>query len=135
MIVVFRLYSGEEIIGRLTAETDEEFDNLEYYELMEPMWIVPTEGGSMKLRDACMLALNEALIFHPESIITCYKPIENLINYYKKASAYSSEIARESIANQIDLATYELEQMLREEKEYAANIGEVLRKITGSKLH
>lgn len=135
MIVVFKLYSGDEVIGRLDAETDEEFDNLEYYELKDPMWIVPTEGGAMKLRDACMLSLNEGLIFHPESIITCYKPIVSLINYYNKASTYSAEFTRESIANQIDLATYELEQMMQEEKEYAAKMGAALRKVTGSKLH
>ena len=135
MIVVFRLYSGEEVIGKLDVETDEEFDNLEHYELMDPMWIVPTEGGAMKLRDACMLSLNQGLIFHPEAIITCYKPIPNLVNYYKKANVYSVEFARESIANQIDFATQELEQMMQEEKEYIAKMGDAIRKMTGSKLH
>ena len=135
MIVIFRLYSGEEIIGKLNVNTDEEFDNLEHYELFDPMWIVPTDGGAMKLRDACMLSLNEALIFHPESIITCYKPIDNLINYYQKACRYSVDFTRESIASQIDLAAQELDQMMQEEKEYIAKMSATLRKITGSKLH
>lgn len=135
MIVVFKIISGEEIIGKLECETDEEFDNLEHYELIDPMWIVPAEGGAMKLRDAVMLSDNTALIFIPETVITCYKPTINLINYYKKASLYSAEVARDSIGSQIDLATYELDQMLLEEKEYASKMGEALRKITGSKLH
>jgi len=135
MIIVMKLISGEEIIGNLACETDEEFDALEQYELMEPMWIVPTEGGAMKLRDACMLSENQGLIFVPECIITCYKPSESLVNYYNKASRYSIDFTRESIASQIDLATYELDQMMQEEKEQMAKLGEVLRKITGSKLH
>lgn len=135
MITVFKLISGEEIIGRLECETDEEFNSLDQYELIDPMWIVPTDGGAMKLRDAAMLSENSALIFVPECIITCYKPSVSLINYYNKASEYSTQYTRESIANQIDLATYELDQMIRDEKEYAAKMGDILRKMTGSKLH
>lgn len=135
MITVFKLISGEEIIGKVECETDEEFNALEQYELIDPMWIVPTEAGSMKLRDAVMLSENSALIFVPECIITCYKPSISLVNYYNKASEYSTQYTREMINNQIDLATYELDQMIRDEKEYASKMGEVLRKITGSKLH
>lgn len=135
MIVVFKLVSGEEIIGRMVCESDEEFDTLEMYELFDPMWIVPNDYGAMKLRDALMLSENISLIFNPGDVITCYKPIKNLVNYYKRASEYSTDFTRESIASQIDLATYELEQMMQEEKEQIAKLGDVLRKITGSKLH
>lgn len=135
MIVVFKIITGEEIIGKLNCETDEEFDALENYELIDPMWIVPTEAGSMKLRDACMLSENQGLIFVPECIITCYKPTINLINYYNKASTYSAEFTRDSIASQIDIATYELEQMMRDEKDYADKMSEIIRKFSGSKLH
>ena len=135
MKLVFKLISGEEIIGTLACETDEDFDKLEQFELMEPMWIVPSEGGAMKLRDACMLSENDGLIFVPECIITCYKPSINLINYYLQACEYSKTFTRAGIGAQIDLATIELEQMMHEEKREEAKMGELYRKLTGSKLH
>jgi hypothetical protein len=135
MKLVFKLISGEEIIGTLACETDEEFDKLEQFELMDPMWIVPTEGGAMKLRDACMLSENDGLIFVPECIITCYKPSINLVNYYLQACEYSKTFTRAGIGAQIDLATIELEQMMHEEKREEAKMGELYRKLTGTKLH
>jgi len=135
MKLVFKLISGEEIIGTLACETDEEFDKLEQFELMDPMWIVPSRDGSMKLHDACILSANDGLIFVPECIITCYKPSTNLINYYLQASEYSKTFARDGIGAQIDLATIELQQMMQEEKEQETKMGEIYRKITGSKLH
>jgi glutaredoxin len=135
MKLVFKLISGEEIIGTLACETDEDFDKLEQFELMDPMWIVPSEGGAMKLRDACMLSENDGLIFVPECIITCYKPSINLINYYLQACEYSKTFTRAGIGAQIDLATIELEQMMHEEKREEAKMGELYRKLTGSKLH
>lgn len=135
MIVVFKLLSGEEIIGRMVCETDEEFETLEMYELFDPMWIVPNENGAMKLRDALMLSENLSLIFNPGDVITCYKPMQSFIDYYSRACEYSINFTRASIATQIELATQELEDTMREEKEQAAKFGEVLRKITGAKLH
>jgi hypothetical protein len=135
MKLVFKLISGEEIIGTLACETDEDFDKLEQFELMDPMWIVPEKGGAMKLRDACILSENDGLIFVPECIITCYKPSINLINYYLQASEYSKTFARDGIAAQIDLATIGLQQMMQEEKDQEIKMGEIYRKITGSKLH
>ena len=135
MIVVFKIISGEEIIGTLPCETDEEFDKLEQYELIDPMWIVPSENGAMKLRDACMLSANDGLLFVPECIITCYKPSVSLTGYYLRVSEYSKNVTRESIGAQIDMATMELEQQMKEEKEYISKMSEALRKITGSKLH
>jgi hypothetical protein len=135
MKLVFKLISGEEIIGTLACETDEEFDKLEQFELMDPMWIVPSKDGAMKLRDACMLSENDGLIFVPECIITCYKPSINLVNYYLQASEYSKTFTRDGIGAQIDMATLELQQMMQEEKEQLAKMGEVYRNLTGSKLH
>jgi hypothetical protein len=135
MIAVFKLISGEEIIGRLEVDTEEEFDALEQYELHEPMWIVPSDGGSMKLRDALMLSENTSLIFIPECIITCYRPSIPLISYYKRASEYSTNFTRETIDIQIEMATQDLVQVMNEEKEQAAKAAELLRNITGSKLH
>jgi len=135
MKLVFKLISGEEIIGTLACETDEEFDKLEQFELMDPMWIVRSKDGAMKLRDACMLSENDGLIFVPECIITCYKPSINLVNYYLQASEYSKTFTRDGIGAQIDMATLELRQMMQEEKEQLAKMGEVYRNLTGTKLH
>ena len=135
MKLVFKLISGEEIIGTLACETDEEFDKLEQFELMDPMWIIPSRNGAMKLSDACILSANDGLIFVPECIITCYKPSTNLINYYLQASEYAKTFARDGIGTQIDLATIELQQMMQDEKDQEVKMGEIYRKITGAKLH
>lgn len=135
MILVLKLISGEEIIGALDCETDEEFHKLEQFELMDPMWIVPSKDGAMKLRDACMLSENDGLIFIPECIITCYKPSINLASYYLQASEYSKNFTRADVGAQIDIATADLHDTIREEKEQQSKMGELYRKITGSKLH
>lgn len=135
MNVVFKLVSGEEIIGTMECETDEEFDKLDYYELYDPMWIVPGEQGAMKLRDALMLAENTSLIFNPGDVITCYKPSRSLTKYYQRANEYSQIYTRASINSQIELATSELDEMIKEEEEYSSNLTNMLLKITGSKLH
>lgn len=135
MIVVLRILSGEEIIGRMECEDESEFDKLELYELFDPMWIVPNDEGAMKLRDALMLSENISLIFNPGDVITCYKPIENFAQYYKFANEYSTNYTRAYIAKQIDLATQDLKEIIRDEKEYVTEMSKMLRKVTGSKLH
>lgn len=134
MIVVLKLLSGEEIIGKMECQTDEEFYKLESYELFDPMWIVPGESGAMKLRDAVMLAENAALIFNPEFIITCYHPSESLVRYYQCANDYSQRFTRAAINSQIDLATSELQEMIKEEEKYASSLTDTLLKMTNSTL-
>lgn len=130
-----KLVSGEEVIGALSCETDEEFNLLDRYELTDPMWIVPAKGGALKLQDACMLSENELLTFTPESVIVNYKPSANLIKYYLRVCEYSKEFTRPGIDAQIDLATEDLDQQMRDEKKEAMQLGELYRKITGTKLH
>jgi hypothetical protein len=133
MITVFKLISGEEIIGKLDIETDEEFDKLEQFELHDPMWIVSAEGGSMKLRDALILSENTSLIFIPECIITCYKPSTPLTNYYNRAREYSIDYTRAAVDAQIEIAAQDLEQLIADEKELS--FSDILRDMTGTKLH
>lgn len=135
MIIVMKLISGEEIIGSLPCETNEEFNMLLQYELTDPMWIVPTDSGAMKLRDACMLSDNEQLILTPDYVILSYNPSVSLTKYYLRVCEYSKDFTRPNIASQIDLATEDLEQQIRDEKKEAIVLGELYRKITGSKLH
>lgn len=135
MIVVLKLITGEEIIGSMQCNTAEEFDKLEMYELFDPMWIVPNEGGAMKLRDALMLSENLSLIFNPGDVITCYKPMTSFVEYYMCASEYSINNTRASIATQIELATQELNESMQSEREEAKKLGDILRKINNIKLH
>jgi hypothetical protein len=135
MIIVFKILTGEEIIGVLDCNTDEEFEELESYDLIDPMWIVPGERGTLKLRDALMLGENETLIFIPETIITCYKPSKSLVNYYSRAIDYSKNFVRKEIDEQINTATGEMEDILREESQGIAKLANALLKIPSTKLH
>ena len=135
MIIVMKLISGEEVIGTLGCATNEEYNMLEQYELIDPMGIIPTDNGSMKLRDACMLSENEVLIITPDYVILSYNPSSSLSKYYSRVCEYSKEFSRPGISAQIDLAREELDQQIYEEKKEAAQLGEIYRKITGSKLN
>lgn len=136
IIVVLRLITGDEIIGQIECEDNEEFMNLEALELFDPMWVVPAEFGSMKLRDALMLSDDvNSLMFYSDDVITAYSPSKSFIMYYTNASKYAKEITRPSINLQIETAAAELKDMIHDEKEYAADISQKFRKTTGTKLH
>lgn len=135
MIVILKIISGEELIGSIQCQDEDEFNKLDMYEVFEPMWVVPGMEGAMKLRDALMLSDSLSLIFNPGDIITSYKPSQSLINYYQRAYEYSQEFARTSINSQIDLATSELNEMIYEEQHAASKLTEILMKMSGSKLH
>lgn len=135
MIVVLKLVTGEEVIGRLSCNTDQEFDALDLYEMFDPMWIVPTENGAMKLRDALMLADNISLIFNPGDVITCYKPIQSLVQYYERAMEYSQKYTRDNINTQIEQSVLDMNDMIEEERQYEVKAAEIFRRMTGSKLH
>ena len=135
MIVILKIITGEEIIGKMECEDDSDFNKLDMYEVFEPMWIVPGTEGAMKLRDALMLSDSLSLIFNPNDIITCYKPTQSLTSYYQRAYQYSQEFTRININSQIDLATSELNEMMYEEQQTASKFTEMLMRISGSKLH
>ena len=136
IIVVLRLITGDEVIGQIECEDSEEFMSLEALELFDPMWVVPAEFGSMKLRDALMLSDDvKSLMFYSDDVITAYSPSKSFVTYYNNASRYAKEVNRPSINLQIETAADELKQMIYEEKEYATDISETYRKITGTKLH
>lgn len=135
MIVILKIITGEEVIGNMACQDDEEFNTLEMYEVYDPMWIVPGVEGAMKLRDALMLSDSLSLIFNPNDIITCYKPSQSLISYYQRAYEYSQEFTRININSQIDLATSELNEMIHESQQTASRFTEMLMRMTGSKLH
>lgn len=135
MIVILKIITGEEVIGKMACQDDEEFNTLEMYEVFEPMWIVPGIEGAMKLRDALMLSDSLSLIFNPNDIITCYKPSLSLVGYYQRAYEYSQEFTRININSQIDLATSELNEMIHESQQTASRFTEMLMRMSGSKLH
>jgi hypothetical protein len=85
MIIALKLINGDEIIGRLHVEDNVDPSRPEQFELYDPMWIIPDEKGSIRLRDALVLYSNSSLIFFPEHVIVCYIPSKSLDRYYQAA--------------------------------------------------
>lgn len=133
--LVLKILTGEEILGQIDIKDADEITNLEYFELIDPMWIVQDEYGAMKLRDAAVLSKNNTLAIPIECVIICYEPTDNLVNYYMRANEYNKQYTKAAINNQISAATHEFDQMLRDEGDYSSKISEMIRKINGSKLH
>ena len=117
MIIALRLTNGDEIIGEISVD-DADPSMAEQFELIDPMWIIPDEKGSIRLRDALVLYGNSSLIFFPEHVITCYKPIKSLESYYRTAIQYSIEFTRDAINSQIEDSCTELEQWSQTTREY-----------------
>jgi len=118
MIIALKLINGDEIIGRLHVEDNVDPSRPEQFELYDPMWIIPDEKGSIRLRDALVLYSNPSLIFFPEHVIVCYIPSKSLHRYYQAAIQYSIEFTRGSIDSQIDESCTELEQWLEATREH-----------------
>lgn len=134
MFIVLKIISGEEVVGQIPQENTAEIADLEYFEVINPMWIVAERGGSMKLRDATMLSADKALIFYTENVITCYIPTETLVEYYKAASEYNN-ITRTDIDKQIAMATEELQQSMKEAEDLQENITRFALKASKTSIH
>ena len=118
MIIALRLSNGEEIIGELKTEEDGSLLAVEQIELINPMWIVPDEQGSIRLRDALVLYENTTLCFFPEHVTLTYRPTKSLERYYRNAIQYSIEFTRGAINAQIDESNIELEQWYQTTREH-----------------
>ncbi len=102
------LTSGDELIGDMAVFED-------YVEVYSPMYIIDGEVG-MKLRDALILSDQDKLIFKMKDVITFYKPVDILVDYYKKAVEYSNMYTRQATHKQIKYAIEDLDEMVQEEK-------------------
>jgi DNA transposition AAA+ family ATPase len=102
------LASGDELIGDMAVFED-------YVEVYNPMYIIDGEVG-MKLRDALILSDQDKLIFKMKDVITFYKPVDILVDYYRKAVEYSNMYTRQATHKQIKYAIEDLDEMVQEEK-------------------
>jgi len=133
--VVLKIVSGEEVVGCLDVESMVETNNLEYFELVNPMWVVAGRDGSMKLQSATILASEHRLAIQPESVMAAYTPSESLIEYYKTASEYSQTHTQVDIDKQIRLATEELVQASKDAEEFESNLTQFIMKTSKVSIH
>lgn len=120
------LQNGEEVIGDTLV-----FDD--YVEVYNPMYIVDGEVG-MKLQDVLLLGDSNKLILKLKDIITFYKPIDILTEYYKKAVEYSKKHTKEITVQQIKYAIEDLDEMINQESDKLRNIMSMLSP-SSTKLH
>jgi ribosomal protein L31E len=118
MIYVFKLISGEEIIGALDSEDETSKNNVEYFNITGPMTIVDGYDGygavTMKLRDSMLLSDEEFITIPCKSVITYYSASKIMIEYYKKAIIFAREFTKKKIERQIKEATEELNEAMAE---------------------
>lgn len=112
------LKSGDEIIGDVAL-----FDD--YIEVYSPMYIVDGEVG-MKLRDALLLGDENKLIYKLKDVISFYKPMNILVEYYKKAVEYSKQHTKEITVQQIKYAIEDLDEMLNLKRDKFSDIMSML---------
>ena len=118
MIYVFKLISGEEIIGAL--DDDDEFPNnqMEFYNIASPMAIVDgyDEYGTvtMKLRDGMMLSDDSLMSIPSKAIMTYYPASKAMTEYYEKAIVFAKNYTKKKIERQIKDATQELDDHMSE---------------------
>lgn len=123
MIYIFKLISGEELIGAFDSE-----DTGEFYNIASPMSIVDGfdeyGGVIMKLRDGMMLS-DESLMSIPKKfVITHYEASKIMENYYQKAIVYAKQYTKKKIERQIKEATEQLDDAMSEN-----NIEKILREL------
>lgn len=123
MIYIFKLVSGEELIGPLDSD-----DTTEFYNIASPMTIVDGfdeyGGVIMKLRDGMMLSDENLMSLPNKSVITYYEASKVMNTYYQKAIVYAKEYSKKKIERQIKEATEQLDEAMSEN-----NIEKVLREL------
>lgn len=131
-VVVFKLANGTDVIGRAAISSSLESSAVDSFLIIhDPMEIERGVEG-MKLRDILMLADQEQLIIRMSDVITYYKPIDVMCDYYTKALAYAKNYTKLAVAEQIKVAVKELEETMRQEEEYSDSLTRFLLKAAGS---
>jgi hypothetical protein len=128
MIYVFKLISGEEIIGAFDDDDETPDKDMEFYNIACPMSIVDGYdeygGVTMKLRDTMLLSDDNLLSIPNTAIITYYPASKIMIEYYKKAIIFAKKYTKKKIERQIKEATEQLEEAMAE-----SSIEKVLREL------
>jgi hypothetical protein len=123
MIYIFKLISGEELIGAFDSE-----DTTEFYNIASPMTIVDGideyGGVIMKLRDGMMLSDESLMSIPKKSVITYYEASKVMDAYYQKAIVYAKQYTKKKIERQIKEATEQLDDAMSEN-----NMEKILREL------
>jgi hypothetical protein len=123
MIYIFKLISGEELIGAIDSE-----DTTEFYNIASPMTIVDGideyGGVIMKLRDGMMLSDESLMTIPKKSVITYYEASKVMNTYYQKAIVYAKQYTKKKIERQIKEATEQLDDAMSEN-----NMEKILREL------
>lgn len=132
MIIIAKLTTGEEIIGKVNNEIHEQCD------MEGPMLIVGSrddQGGALKLRDFFLLSEETSFTIPADMILITYTPTEVMQEYYKKAIYYSWTHTKLIVEDQIKHATMELDNYIAEESKESSRLLDILGKISGSRLN
>ena len=116
MIYVFKLISGEEYVGTLDTDDGAPENNMEYYNIANPMEIVNgyDEYGSviMRLRDGMMLSDDDLMTIPSRAIMTYYSASKAMTEYYQKAILFAKQYTKKKIERQIKDASSQLEEQM-----------------------
>lgn len=133
MIVIFKLTTGEEIIGRTFSEPSDDWINIE-----DPMYIVGerSEGkvSGLRLRDAVMLGADTFLTIPSKHILASYEPNAMLTTYYNRAIVYNTTYARPSIDTHIHYAIEDIDERMVTEEKAARVLTEMLMRAANTSL-
>jgi hypothetical protein len=128
MIYVFKLISGEEYVGTLDTDDGAPENNMEYYNIVNPMEIVNghDEYGSviMKLRDGMMLSDDDLMTIPSRAIMTYYSASKVMTEYYKKAILFAKQYTKKKIEGQIKDALSQLEEHMED-----SNIEKIMKEL------
>lgn len=128
MIVIFKLTTGEEIIGRSDHTIGEPAVTI-----FDPMYVVDVRGeeyATTRLADCMLLSDADGLTFNGNHVIYYYAPTQKLEEYYTKAVLYSKNFTKPRINNQIAEAVDMIDDALRED-DMANAMRRALSKISG----
>lgn len=133
MITIFKLTTGEEVIGRTFSDMTDEWINIE-----DPMYIVGLREEDrvlgLRLRDAVMLGSDTLMSLPAKYIIATYEPNDMLIAYYNKAIVYNTTYARPSIGMHIQYAIEDIEERMKAEETAAKVLTDMLLKAANTSL-
>jgi hypothetical protein len=112
MILVFKIITGESIIGSIEAGSI----NDEWINITNPMLIeeIKDEYGNLGMTLSAMLLLSddELLTFKRNHVITYYNPKTIMVNYYSRMVEYSNNFLDKKISAQIKAAIDDLDSTI-----------------------
>lgn len=115
-IMIFKLVSGEEIIGYLDPQGLSPLEGPPYVSVDNPFTLVEedTEHGTIiKLYNTLIFSSSERVYLNPTSVIASYPPAPEVTDYYLAVLEYSQKVIKPSMKAQITKATLLAKETLR----------------------